>query len=207
MTLSAGEVNQLKYAPAVEGVLPVIHQRWSPRSFAAREVSRADLARVFEAARWAPSSNNEQPWRYLVGVRNSSTHGKIAATLAGFNKVWAPKAPVLILGTANSRFSRNGRPNAYAHYDLGAATVLLTLQAVALGLTTHQMGGFDHDAIRQALEIPEDYVLGSVMALGYLGEPAELGDEHLIASEVTPRSRKPLSEMVFSAWGEPAELA
>jgi nitroreductase len=207
MTLSASEVNQLKHAPAVEGVLPVIHQRWSPRSFAEREVSAADLAKVFEAARWAPSSNNEQPWRYLVGVRNSDTHSKIAATLAGFNKVWAPNAPVLILGTASSRFSRNGRPNGYALYDLGAATVLITLQAAALGLATHQMGGFDHDAIRQALAIPEDYVLGSVMALGYLGEPAELGDEHLIASEVAPRSRKPVSEIVFSAWGEPAQLA
>ena len=207
MTLSAGEVNQLKRAPAVEGMLPVIHQRWSPRSFADREVSQADLARVFEAARWAPSSNNEQPWRYLVGVRNSKTHAKIASTLAGFNKVWAPKAPVLILGVANTRFIRNGRPNDYALYDLGAATVLITLQAVALGLTTHQMGGFDHDAIRQVLEIPEDHALGSVMALGYLGEPAELADEHLIASEVAPRSRKPLREVVFSAWGEPAELA
>lgn len=207
MTLSASEVNQLKHAPAVEGVLPVIHQRWSPRSFAEREVSAADLAKVFEAARWAPSSNNEQPWRYLVGVRNSDTHSKIAATLAGFNKVWAPNAPVLILGTASSRFSRNGRPNGYALYDLGAATVLITLQAAALGLATHQMGGFEHDAIRQALAIPEDYVLGSVMALGYLGEPAELGDEHLIASEVAPRSRKPVSEIVFSAWGEPAQLA
>ena len=207
MTLSASEVNQLKRAPAVEGVLPVIHQRWSPRSFADREVNLAELAKVFEAARWAPSSNNEQPWRYIVGVRNSATHAKIAATLAGFNKAWAPKAPVLILGVASTRFSRNGRPNDYALYDLGAATVLITLQAVALGLATHQMGGFDHDAIRQALEIPEDYVLGSVMALGYLGEPAALADEHLIASEVAARSRKPLSEMVFSAWGEPADLA
>jgi len=207
MTLSALEVSKLKRAPLIEGVVPVIHERWSPRSFADREVSAADLAKVFEAARWAPSSNNEQPWRYVVGVRNSSTHGKITATLMGFNQAWAPKAPVLILGTASSRFSRNGRPNAYALYDLGAATVLLTLQAAALGLTTHQMGGFDHDAIRQALQIPEDDVLGSVMALGYLGEPAALADEHLIASEVTPRSRKSLSEMVFSAWGEPADLA
>ncbi len=207
MTLSAIEVNQLKRAPAVEGVLPIVHQRWSPRSFAEREVSPTDLAKVFEAARWAPSSNNEQPWRYIVGVRGSGTHAKIVATLAGFNQLWAPKVPVLILGAANTRFNRNGRPNDYALYDLGAATVLITLQAVALGLSTHQMGGFDHDAIRQALEIPDDHALGSVMALGYLDEPGALADEHLIASEVAVRSRKPLGEIVFSAWGEPAKLA
>ncbi len=206
MSLSASEVNILKHAPAVDGVLPVIHQRWSPRSFAARDVTPADLALVFEAARWAPSSNNEQPWHYIVGVRGSETHAKIAASLAGFNKNWAPNAPVLILGLAHSRFVRNGNPNTYALYDLGAATALLVVQATALGLATHQMGGFDRDAIRTSLGIPEEYALGSVIALGYLGEPDALGDAELIARELAPRTRKPLSEMVHSAWGEPARL-
>jgi nitroreductase len=206
MTLSALEVNQLKQAPAVEGVLPVVLSRWSPRSFDDRDVSPADLRRVFEAARWAASSNNEQPWRYLVGTRNSSTHQKIFSTLVGFNKSWAGAAPVLILGVTSSKFSHNGSPNAYALHDLGAASAILCLQAASLGLKTHSMAGFDHDAARQTFAIPEDYLLGAVIALGYQGEPSALANEKLIAQETTPRSRKPLSEFVLSAWGESANL-
>jgi len=187
-------------------VLPIFHQRWSPRAFLDREVPAADLARVFEAARWAASSSNEQPWRFLVGVRNSITHKKIASALAGFNKEWAPAAPVLILGVAHTRFAHNGNPNFYALYDLGAACSYLTLQAAALGLVSHQMAGFDHNAMRQAFDIPEDYALGSVIALGYQGEPAALGSEQLIAKEHAPRERKPLNKLVFSSWGEPANL-
>jgi nitroreductase len=206
MTLSAIEVNNLKQAPAVQGVMPVLHQRWSARSFSDRDVAPADLVRVLEAARWAASSNNEQPWRFLVGTRNSLTHQKIFSALVGFNKAWAGAAAVLILGVANTVFTRNGTPNAYALYDLGAASSYLTLQAAALGLTTHQMAGFDHDAARQVLEIPESYALGSVIALGYQGEPAALANEQLIARETAPRDRKPLTEIVFSAWEEPARL-
>ncbi len=207
MTLSAVQVNHLKQAPAVDGVLPVVLARWSPRSFADREVSTADLKKIFEAARWAASSSNEQPWRYLVGTRNSSTHQKIFSTLVGFNKSWAGAAPVLILGVASSKFSHNGSLNAYALHDLGAASAILCLQAAALGLSTHSMAGFDHDAARQAFSIPEDYLLGAVIALGYQGEPSALAHEKLIAQETAPRTRKPLSEFVLSAWGEQAILA
>lgn len=206
MALSAVEVNELKYAPPVEGVLPALHQRWSARSFAEREVTAADLERVFEAARWAASSNNEQPWRFVAGRRNSITHRNIASTLGGLNKDWAPKAPVLVLGTANTKFLRNGSLNSYALFDLGAATSYLTLQAAALGMVAHQMAGYDHESARQLLEIPEGYALGTVVALGYQGEPAALANEQLIARESAPRDRKPLSELVFSSWGEPARL-
>ena len=206
MALSAVEVNELKYAPPVEGVLPALHQRWSARSFSERAVTAADLERVFEAARWAASSSNEQPWRFLVGARNSNTHKKIASILGGLNKEWAPKAPVLILGTANTNFARNGSLNTYALFDLGAATSYLTLQAAALGMVTHQMAGYDHEAARHLLEIPDSFALGTVVALGYQGEPAALGNEQLIARESAPRNRKPLSELVFSSWGEPARL-
>ncbi|MGD0681362.1 MAG: nitroreductase family protein [Terracidiphilus sp.] len=207
MTLSANEVNQLKQAPAVDGVLPVVLARWSPRSFADRDVSPADLKRVFEAARWAASSSNEQPWRYLVGTRNSSTHQKIFSSLVGFNQSWAGAAPVLFLGVASSKFTHNGSPNAYALYDLGAASAILCLQAASLGLKTHSMAGFDHDAARQALAIPEEFLLGAVIALGYQGEPSALAHEKLIAQETAPRTRKPLSEFVLSAWGQPANFA
>jgi nitroreductase len=206
MTLSALEVNQLKQAPAVEGVLPAVLARWSPRSFADRDVNPADLRKVFEAARWSASSNNEQPWRFLVGLRNSSTHQKIFSSLVGFNQSWAGAAPVLILGVASSKFSHNGSPNGYALYDLGAASAILCLQAASLGLKTHSMAGFDHTAARQTFGIPEDYLLGAVIALGYQGEPSALSHEKLIAQEIAPRTRKPLNEFVMSEWGVAADL-
>ena len=206
MTLSAREVNSLKQAPAVEGVLPIVLSRWSPRSFADRDVSPADLRKVFEAARWAASSYNEQPWRFLVGTRNSATHKKILSSLISFNQAWAGTAPVLILGVARTRFSHNETPNRVGLYDLGAASSYLTLQAAALGLSTHQMAGFDESIALQALEIPEGYVCGAVIALGYQGEPAALPNEQMIAQETAPRVRKPLNEIVFSAWETPADL-
>ena len=205
MTFSAGEVKQLKHAPSVDGGLALFFERWSPRSFSDREVSAADLKRVFEAARWMASSGNAQPWLYILGLNGTESHRKIASTLGGFNQEWAPKAPVLILGTAKTVNDR-GTPNAYALYDLGAATACITLQAAALGLATHQMAGFDHEGARKALEIPENYALGSVIALGYQDDPRALSNEELIKRETSPRERKLLTEMVFSAWGVPANL-
>lgn len=199
-------VSQLKRAPAVEGVLPVFLDRWSARAYSDRAVSPADLKKVFEAARWAPSAYNEQPWRFIVGVAGTETHSKLASVLISFNQLWAPKAPVLILGIAKSSFTHNGTANAYALYDLGAATASLSLQAAALGLSTHQMAGFDHDAARKLLEIPADYALGAITALGYPGEPDALGDEKLVGMEKSPRSRKALGEIALAAWAQSAKL-
>jgi nitroreductase len=206
MPISAAEAHQRKQAPPVQGVLPVIHQRWSPRSFADKAVPSADLEKVFEAARWSASSYNEQPWRYFVGHKGDATYDKIFATLIGFNQSWARTAPVLILGVASTKLSQNGTTNGYGLYDLGAATSLLTLQAAQLGLATHSMAGFDHAAALAAFEVPADFVVGAVTALGYQGEPAALGHEQMIAMEGSPRERKPLSDFVFSAWGVPARL-
>jgi nitroreductase len=206
MTLTASEVHKLKYAqPASDGVLPIILERWSPRAFSDRDVSPADLRVIFEAARWAPSSYNEQPWRFIVGHRNSETYKKIAGVLVPFNQAWAQHAPVLILGVAKTRFSHNDTPNDYAAHDLGAATVLITLQAAALGIATHQMAGFDRDKAREVFHIPENYAIGSVMAVGYQGDPSNLG-EHYKGQEQSPRSRKPLSEIVLSGWDHSADL-
>jgi nitroreductase len=206
MTLSAAEANHLEKAPAVKGVLPIIHSRWSPRSFSDRQVDPADLALVFEAARWAASSYNEQPWRFLVGTRNSLIYKKIFDSLGAPNQVWAGAAPVLILGAARTRFTHNDAPNRVALYDLGAAASHLTIQAAAMGLSTHQMAGFDEAAARQAFEIPEVFALGAVIALGYQGEPSALNHERLQAQEITPRERKPLKDFVFSSWDTPANL-
>ena len=203
MTMSAHELNKLKHAPAIDGLLPLFLDRWSPRAFSNREVSLADLKRVFEAARWSPSSSNAQPWKFIVGIKGAEAHAKIVSTLAGFNKEWATNVPVLILGTTNSVNAR-GAANAYALYDLGAAAISIVLAAEALGLATHQMGGYDHDAVRKEFSIPESYALGSVMALGYQDEPATLANPELITRELAPRTRKPLNEIAFSAWDVPA---
>jgi len=202
MTLSASEVKEIKHAATIEGVLPIIQERFSPRSFADREVAEADLQKVFEAARWAASSYNEQPWRYLVGTRGSETYNKILQALIPFNQQWAGKAPVLILGVAKMKFSHNDTPNAYGIYDLGAASSYLTLEAAALGLATHQMAGFDREKARKLLEIPDEFEFGSVIALGYQGEPAQLANEQMLKQETSPRERKKLGEFVFTEWGK-----
>jgi nitroreductase len=206
LATSISEVNKLKQAPAHEGVLPLFHSRWSPRSFSDREVSTADLAKVFDAARWAASSYNEQPWRFLIGTQGSETYKRILGSLISFNQLWAGKAPVLILGVAKTKFSHSGEPNRVALYDLGAAASYLTLEAAALGLATHQMAGFDPEAARKAFGIPDEYLIGAVIALGYQGEPAALENEQMVKQEVAPRSRKALGEIVFSDWGTPADL-
>jgi nitroreductase len=200
------EINHVKFAPVVEGVLPVFLQRWSARAYSDQPVSSTDLKKIFEAARWSPSAYNEQPWRFIVGVKGTETHAKLAEVLMGFNQAWAPKAPVLILGAAKAQFTHNNTANTYALYDLGAATAAVVTQAAALGLTAHQMAGFDHDAARKVLGIPEDYVLGVITALGYPGAATLLGDAKLIELETLPRSRKALDEIVLSAWGESAKL-
>jgi nitroreductase len=205
-TISAKEANELKQAPAVEGVMPVFFERWSPRSFSDRAVSLESLKKVFEAARWAASSFNEQPWRFLVGARDSSAYGKILSSLGEFNQNWARTAPVLILGVARTKFSQSGKDNRVALYDLGAAASYLALEAAELGLATHQMEGVDVNKARQSFAIPEDYMIGAAIALGYQGEPAALADERMLKQETTPRTRKPLSEFVYSEWGEPAQL-
>jgi nitroreductase len=206
MTLSASEVHQLKLAPADERILPAIRHRWSPRSFADRDVNPADLKTIFEAVRWAPSSYNEQPWRYFVGTRGSETYNKILQSLGEFNQAWARSAPVLTLNVARTTFSHNNTPNPVALYDLGASAATLCYEAASLGLFTHQMAGYDREVARKLFNVPDEYIFGAAMALGYQGEPSALPNEQMIAQETASRQRKPLSEFVLSAWGVPARL-
>jgi nitroreductase len=199
------EVEKLKRAPAVPGVVEVILKRWSPRAFAARPVSKDDLRKIFEAARWAASSYNEQPWRFIVGHKGDPTYQKIFGSLVEFNQSWAGSAPVLILSAASKNFAHNGAPNNYAIHDTGAATAYLSLQATALGMHTHSMAGFDHDKARAAFDIPDSYQIGAVTALGHLGDVDDL-PEGLLEPELGTRNRKPLAEIVLSKWGHPAAL-
>jgi nitroreductase len=204
MAVTLAEVNLLKHAP-VGGMLPALSHRWSPRAFVETPVSIEDLKTVLEAARWSASSSNAQPWRFLVGVHGSETHDKIFSALVDFNKGWAGKPSVLILGLAMLKDAK-GRPNSYAMYDLGQAVSCLTTQATALGLATHSMGGFDHDTVRREFGLTEDYGLGAVTAVGYQGEPQGLANEQLLEREVAPRERKPLSEIALTALGVPFKI-
>jgi len=206
LVLTASETNDIKKAPHVEGVLPVFHERWSPRSFADREVRPELLRKVFEAARWTASSFNEQPWRFYLGRRPDEAYQKILHSLSEFNKKWAWRAPVLVLGTTNTKFSRDGAENRVALFDLGAASSYLTLEAAALGLSTHQMEGFDTEMARKSFGIPESYLMGSVIAMGYQGDPALLEDEEMIHRETSPRTRRAVKEIVFTEWGKAAEF-
>ena len=198
-------IDKLKHAPDVAGVEDLIRRRWSPRAYADKDVPAAELKRLFEAARWAASSSNEQPWRFLVGRRGDQTYEKIFDALVPFNQGWAKSAPVLVLSVAKKTFTGKDQPNAYGLHDTGAATAHIALQATADGLHTHSMAGFDQEQIRASFGIPSDYEIGSVTAIGYFGEPASLPDQ-LHKREVAPRERKPLEEFVFSEWEKPAQF-
>ncbi len=185
-----------KLADALPRVHDLIRSRWSPRSFSSQDVSDDDLKTILDAARWASSSYNEQPWRFLVARKSDpSAYNKLLSLLAPPNQAWAKDAPVLMIMAAKQTFSHNGSQNHYGLHDAGEALAHLALQATALGLHTHSMGGFDRKRARQELGIPDDFELGAAVALGYLGSPE---------SENTPRQRKPLNEIVFGTkWNEP----
>jgi nitroreductase len=198
-------IDKLKHAPDVAGVEDLIRRRWSPRAYADKDVPAAELKRLFEAARWAASSSNEQPWRFLVGRRGDQTYEKIFKALVEFNQGWAKSAPVLVLSVAKKTFTGKDQPNAYGLHDTGAATAHLALQATADGLHAHSMAGFDREQMRASFGIPSDYEIGSVTAIGYFGDPASL-PERMQKTEVAPRQRKPLDEFVFSEWEKPAQF-
>ena len=199
-----------KHAPADHDILEVIRERWSPRAFdLAREITRGDLHRLFEAARWAPSSFNEQPWRFVVADRQRTpeTFAGLYTSLDRSNQVWASTAPVLILVAVNLRLARTGDLNRSAWYDTGQAVGFLALQATALGVAIRQMEGFDSDRARAACGVPESFDPAVVMAVGYPGDPESLAAEHHRAAERQPRSRQPIGEFVFEGrWGVPIPL-
>jgi nitroreductase len=185
----------------------LLRSRWSPRAFSERSVEPALLARLFEAARWAASSFNEQPWAFLVATKElPAEHERALACLMEMNRVWARAAPVLILTAAKLAFSRNGQPNRVALHDLGLAVAQLAVQATAEGLVLHQMAGILPDEVRRTFAIPEGWQPLTGIALGYDGDPATL-PEDLRKREMAPRERKKLSEFVFTGgWGRATKL-
>ena len=196
-----------KIASTDHDVIDVIRRRWSPRAFdAARDVVRDDLLRLFEAARWAPSSGNEQPWRFVVVERSQSSEAFAAlmGTLTGRNPAWAGAAPVLVLVAVRATREKNQAPNRHAWYDAGQASAFLLLQATAMGLSIRQMEGFDHERAAEVCRVPPPFEPAVMMAIGYAGDPESLAVDLHRDAERKPRSRRPVSEFVFGgAWGEP----
>jgi nitroreductase len=184
-----------------------LRERWSPRAFTDKPIPPDVLRSLFEAARWAPSSNNEQPWAFLVATKDDpATHAKLLSTLVEFNQAWAKHAPVLGIAISRMNFARNGNVNRNAFYDTGAAMAHLTIEAVSRGLLVHQMAGFDHPKAIEQFLIPEGWEPIAAFVIGYPGDPQAL-PEHLRERELAPRTRKPLSEFVMSGhWGEPASF-
>jgi len=183
-------------------VLELIARRWSPKDFSERPVEPEKLASLFEAARTAPSSYNEQPWRFIVATRDdAAAFERLLSTLAAPNAAWAKHAPVLILSVAKLDFTRNGQPNRHAFHDVGQAAAYLTLQATSLGLSVHQMGGFDGERAARLLNIPSGYAPVAVMAVGYREASRDT------TSAALQRSRRAVEELVFSGtWGESSNI-
>ena len=182
----------------------LIRRRYSPRAFADRPVEKEKLHSIFEAARWAPSCFNEQPWRFLVSTReDKSAFAQMLSCLMEGNQSWAQHAPVLAIAAASMLFARNGKPNRHALHDVGLASAQLTLEATAQGLAVHQMAGFDQDRTTKIYQIPEGFEPVTALAIGYPGEVASL-PEGLQKKELAPRERKAQSELLFSkGWGQP----
>jgi nitroreductase len=188
-------------------ILELLSTRWSPYAFSERPVSNEDLCSLFEAARWAASSYNEQPWRYIVATRaNPVEFERLLSCLVEGNQPWAKSAPVLALGCTSLNFAYNGKPNAAALHDLGLASANLTLEANARGLLVHQMIGILPDRARELYQIPDDVQPLTGLAIGYLGDLNALPEPYK-ARDLAPRTRKPLAEIVFGdQWGAASDL-
>jgi nitroreductase len=188
-----------KPAESQHPIHDLLRRRWSPHAFSERPLEAEKVWSLFEAARWAPSSNNEQPWRFLAASRDAGAdYDRLLACLNEGNRKWAFRAPLLILSVAGLHFEDDDKPNRHAFHDTGLAAENLVLQAVALGLTAHQMAGFDVEKARASCLIPSGYEPVAMIAVGYPGDPAAL-QEYLREREMKPRERKPIDEFVFSS--------
>lgn len=205
MPTDDGPTTHPKIATADHDIHELIRRRWSPRAFdGTREVSRAELLRLFEAARWSPSSGNEQPWAFVVADRgrDAEAHGALLATLTERNQAWARAAPVLVL-VAVRLVNENDCPSPAPWYDAGQAVAFLTVQATSQDLSIRQMAGFDRTRAREACGVPADFEPAVVMAIGYAGDPEALAVERHRQAERQPRARRPMQEFVFERrWGQ-----
>jgi len=183
----------------------LIAMRWSPRAFAARMVEAEDLRILLEAARWAPSSSNEQPWSFIIATKDEPVdYDRLLTCLVERNQTWARSAPVLMISVAAMHFRRNNSPNRHALYDVGQSVAYMTLQATSMHLYMHQMAGFSADTARKTLEVPPTHEPVSAIALGYLGDTQQL-PEDFRQRETTPSTRYATKDFVFAGkWGQTA---
>ena len=194
-----------KQANTRKPIHKLLAERWSSRAFDSERPVEADkIQTLLEAARWAPSCFNDQPWRFILFNRHKNEAGwqNAVALLAERNQLWARQAPVLVLVCAHGFFGQNNNANRWAEYDVGAASMALSLQATALNLCSHQMGGFDVAAARTRFDIPESVTPMAMIALGYQGKVEAL-DEAFVELEQAARARKPVEDVVFEdGWSQ-----
>ncbi|HEY1685731.1 MAG TPA: nitroreductase family protein [Tepidisphaeraceae bacterium] len=192
-----------KPAPLEHDVLDLIRRRWSPRAFDTKPVEPAKIKTMLEAARWAASSMNEQPWNYLIATKDNATEfAKMISCLVPANQAWAKDAPLLMISVARAYFTKNNEPNRVALHDVGAASAQLTLEALNMGLFVHQMGGIEVEKIRTEYELPPGYEPVAGMAIGYPGDSEKLAEPYK-TREKGNRVRKPIKEFAFRGkWGE-----
>ena len=184
---------------------PLLAQRWSPRAFSNQDVSNHSLLKMLEAARWAPSANNLQPWHFIMGKKQDETYQKIFESLVEFNQLWAINAAVLILSCGN-KLGKDDNPNLASKYDVGQAVAHLTIQAMSEGIYVHQMGGFSKGKIIEFFQLPDNIEPLSIVAIGYFGNPKML-PPRMQNSETAERERKSLSDFVFqNKFGEVSQL-
>lgn len=177
-------------------VIDLIKNRWSARAFSEQNLREEDLLTLIEAASWAPSSVNEQPWRYRYGLRGTAVFKRLWECLLVGNQPWAKNAAALLLCTAKKNFVRNGQPNKHALHDTGMANAHFMLQATQMDIYGHIMAGYNGVQLREDFHLPEDEEDVCIIALGYLGTPEQL-EEPFRTREITPRSRKAVEEFVI----------
>lgn len=184
-----------------------LQDRFSPRAFADKDIDAQTIRSLFEAARWAPSCFNEQPWSFFVAHRGQQeSYEKVFSCINEFNQSWAKNAPLIVISVIKKHFDLDGRENKHAGHDLGLAVAQLTIQAQSAGLSVHQMAGFHPDKAKEVFSIPDGFEALTALAIGYPGNPSQLSDV-LQQKEVAPRKRKAQKEFVFSdTWKQPLSL-
>ncbi|MDQ3100697.1 MAG: nitroreductase family protein [Bacteroidota bacterium] len=183
-------------------VHPLINERYSPRAFSERDITNDELVLLFEAARWAPSSLNEQPWRFVIVRKGEKGHSAMLEAMNVSNRTWADKAPVVLLSLTRITLERSGIPNPHARHDLGLAVAQLTVQATSLGIGLHQLGGIDAEKARNSFNVPPEYDVVSMLVLGFHGDPADL-PELLRDRELRRSTRKPLDDLLhYGSFGQ-----
>lgn len=195
--MSTTETTPKKKADTKYPIHNLLQKRWSPRAFSDRSIPQKKLNQLFEAARWAPSSYNEQPWRFITARKeDEESFEKLSLVLNDFNQKWAAEAPVLVLGLAKTTFDMDGRDNPHAEHDLGQAIAHLTFEATRHDLFVHQMAGILPDKAQELYDLPDDLKPLTMFAIGYRGE-ADTLEEELREQETSSRNRKDLDEIII----------